>query len=278
MAFGKNKKVPKGGKKGGKNKQDKFAKKVWYDIRAPSYLGSASSDDKKRLVNFKRCGLTVVSKTAGQRTESEGLMGRVAEINLADLNGNSDDSHRKVKLEVQETQGKACLTEFHSMGFTRDKMCQMVKTKQSLIEAFVDCKTTDGYVVRLFVIAFTKRANSDKTGNDANRHIMTRRFCYAQSAQVKKIRQRIVAFLSQEVAKGSLQQGIKNIISSTWEDKLKKLVERIYPCEPIHIFKAKLVKKPKFDITRLLEVHNKADDSSMKVAKEEEPEAKNLVA
>lgn len=147
MAYGKNKGLAKGGKKGQKKKMmDPFLKKHWYQIKAPTYFGS------KRYA-----GRTMVTKTTGQRIETDGLKGRVCEFNLADLNDQPEDGYKKIKLEVQETQGRYCLTDFHGMSLTRDKMCQLMKKKHSIVEAFADCKTSDGYVVRLFALGFTKR-------------------------------------------------------------------------------------------------------------------------
>jgi len=58
---------------------------------------------------------------------------------------------------VEEVQGKNCLTNFHGMNLTRDKLCSMVKKWQTLIEANVDVKTSDGYLLSLFCIGFTKK-------------------------------------------------------------------------------------------------------------------------
>lgn len=90
-----------------------------------------------------------------QEIASDGLKGRVFEVSLGDLNEN-EDSFRKFKLIVEETQGKICLTNFHGMDLTTDKLRSMIKKRQTTIESFVDVKTTDGYVLRVFSIAFTK--------------------------------------------------------------------------------------------------------------------------
>jgi len=257
MAIGKNKGLNKGGKKGQKKKQmDPFQKKIWYEIKAPTTFGAK-----------RRVGRTMVTKTAGTKIETEGLKGRVAEFNLADLKDQPEDGYKKVKLEVQEIKGKACLTDFHAMSLTRDKMCQLMKKKHSIVEAFADCKTSDGYVVRLFALGFTKR-----------HEFQEKIFTYAQSAQLKKIRKRMVQVMKSEVENKGLQDCVRALLLGTIENTIKQHTQRIFPLEPVHIIKAKMGKKPKMDIVKLMEIHEKGGDADEGMAVEEEPEAKNLLA
>ena len=58
---------------------------------------------------------------------------------------------------MQEVQGRNCLTDFHGMGLTRDKTAMLVKKWHTMIEAHCKVKTTDGYIIRIFCIGFTKR-------------------------------------------------------------------------------------------------------------------------
>merc|ERR1719507_2872735 len=63
-----------------------------------------------------------------------------------------------VRLEpIKFRISRNCLTDFHGMSLARDKLCSLIRKWTTLIEAFADVKTTDGYVVRMFVIAFTKK-------------------------------------------------------------------------------------------------------------------------
>lgn len=256
MAYGKNKGLAKGGKKGQKKKQaDAFLKKVWYNIKAPTYFKGAGT----------KVGRTCVTKTQGTKIETEGLKGRICEFNVADLN-QSEDGFKKIKLEVQEIQGKNCLTDFNGLDVTRDKMCQMIRKRHSLIDCWADCKTLDGYVVRVFVIAFTK---------DIKDHQVSV-FTYAQSAQIKRIRKKIVQVLQAEIGQKSLSAFVGALLMDKIETEIRKACEHVYPLDPVHIRKVKIVKKPKMDIVKLMEIHDKnvEDDG---VAMDEPAEAQNLL-
>lgn len=80
------------------------------------------------------------------------MKGRVFTASLADLQKDEDQAHRKIKLRVEDVQGSKCLTNFYGMDLTTDKLRSLVRKWQSLIEAHVDVKTTDGYTLRVFAI------------------------------------------------------------------------------------------------------------------------------
>ncbi|KAI3890933.1 hypothetical protein MKX03_005324 [Papaver bracteatum] len=108
MAVGKNKRISKG-KKGGKKKTvDPFAKKDWYDIKAPSMF--TVRDARKTLVS-ERSWLSCFGgsflilwmtyyKTPGTKIASEGLTQRVFQVCLV----SEDQSYRKMrKNQVKRT-------------------------------------------------------------------------------------------------------------------------------------------------------------------------------
>jgi len=241
MAVGKNKRLTKGGgKKGGKKKAgDPFLKKEWYDIKAPS------------VFKVRNCGKTLVTKTQGTKIATEGLKGRVVEVNLADLNDDEDQGFKKIKLCIEEIQGRSCLTDFHGMSLTRDKECSLIRKWQTLIEAHTDVKTTDGYTVRLFVIAFTKRRPDQVKAN-----------CYAQSAQIRRIRKKMVDIIANEAGKVQLRELVQKLIPESIGKEIEKMTQGIFPLKDVLIRKVKILKKPKFDITKLMEQHGDGDDDA----------------
>merc|ERR1712050_586691 len=238
MAVGKNKRLTKGGKKGGKKKAgDPFLKKEWYDIKAPS------------LFNIRNCGKTLVSRTQGTKIATEELKGRVLELNLADLNNDEDQSYKKIKLCIEEVQGRNCLTDFHGLSLTRDKLCSLIRKWQTMIEAHVDVKTSDGYVVRMFVIAFTKRRPDQVKTN-----------CYAQTAQIRKIRKKMTDVMTNEAGKVQLRELVKKLIPESIGKEIEKQTQGIFPLKDALVKKVKILKKPKFDITKLMELHADSGD------------------
>jgi len=258
MAVGKNKKLSKGGKKGGKKKTgDPFLKKEWFDIKAPS------------VFSVRNCGKTLVSRTQGTKIATEELKGRVLEVNLADLNMDEDQSHKKIKLCIEDVQGRNCLTDFHAMSLTRDKICSLVRKWHTLIEAHADAKTTDGYIVRLFVIGFTKRTDGQQATN-----------CYAQSAQIRKIRRKMVDILVSEASKVQLRELVKKLIPESIGKEIEKATQGIFPLKDVLIRKVKIMKKPKFDITKLMEMHGDSggDDAGVALGRPEAEDAKNALS
>merc|ERR1712014_368636 len=192
----------------------------------------------------------------------------MGEVNLADLNHDDDQSFKKVRLCIEDVQGRNCLTDFHGMDLTRDKQCSLIRKWHTLIEAHADIKTTDGYLVRLFVIAFTKRRPDQVRTN-----------CYAQSAQIRKIRKKMVDIMTQEAGKVLLRELVKKLIPEVIGKEIEKQTQGIYPLTNVMVRKVKVLKKPKFDITKLMEVHGEGDDGDAGVAMvvEEAEEAKNLL-
>ena len=151
----------------------------------------------------------------------------------------------------------------------------MVKKWQSLIEASVEVKTTDGYLLRVFCIGFTKKESES-----------TRKTCYAQHAQIKAIRKKMVDIITREVGSVDLKGEFYSfsfiwyifcsyhlcfwltaVVGKLIPDSISKDIEKscqgIYPLHDVNIRKVKVLKKPKFDIGKLLELHGDGGKSGV---------------
>lgn len=248
MAIGKNKRLTKG-KKGGKKKAvDPFLRKELYSIKAPS------------IFETRNAGKTIISRTQGTKIASEGLKGRVFEISLAELNGGDESqAFRKVRLVCEDVQGLNVVTNFHGLDMTRDKLNSLIRKWRTLIEANVDVRTTDGYVLRVFAIAFTKKNSKDPKAT-----------AYAQTGQVRSIRKKMFEIITEEASKGDLKDLVQKLIANPEPiaAEIEKKANTIYPLENVFIRKVKVLKKPKFDLTKLMEMHgDAAEDTGAKADK-----------
>merc|ERR1719473_1481159 len=211
MAVGKNKRLTKSSKKGSKKKAiDVFKNKHKYEVRAPSYF-------QKRNV-----GNTICTKTMGTRIASDSLKGRVFNVCLADLKEDEEQAHRIVRLRVEDVQDRRVLTNFYGIQLTTDKLRSMVKKWQTLIEANVDAKTTDGYTLRVFCLGFTKEVNSD-----------------------------------------DLKGVVNKLIPDSIASDIAKACQGIYPLHDVHIRKVKVLKRPRFDLTKLLDMHGEGSGKTV---------------
>jgi len=252
MAVGKNKKLGKKKKGGSRKLVDPFAKKEWYDVKAPSSF------------TVRDLGKTVVTKTIGQKIARDSLLGRVFRVSYGDLKQNAEDeAFRKFKFKVEEVAGTQCLTSFNGMDITTDKIRSLVRKWHTLIEANVEIKTTDGFLLRVFVIGFTKR-----------RPNQNRKTSYAQSAQVRAIRKKMVEIVTRE-ANTDLNAVVGKFQTEAIGKEIEKATQGIYPLQNVFIRKVKVLKSPKLDIGKLIDSHGGAEavaaaDTGKKVEREDE--------
>ncbi|KAL1501480.1 hypothetical protein ABEB36_006794 [Hypothenemus hampei] len=257
MAVGKNKGLSKGGKKGVKKKiVDPFTRKDWYDVKAPS------------MFTTRQVGKTLVNRTQGTKIASEGLKGRVFEVSLADLQNDNDAerSFRKFRLIAEDVQGRYVLTNFHGMDLTTDKLRSMVKKWQSLIEASADVKTSDGYLLRVFCIGFTQK----------DPQYSQRKTCYAKHTQIRQIRKKMVDIMTRDIQSSDLKEVVNKLLPDSIAKDIEKACQGIYPLHDVYIRKVKVLKKPRYELSKLLELHGDskssaegAGDAGVKVEKPE---------
>ncbi|MCL4146735.1 UNVERIFIED_CONTAM: hypothetical protein GTU68_043477, partial [Idotea baltica] len=220
---------------------DPFTRKDWYDVKSPA------------LFTNRNVGKTLVNRTQGTKIASEGLKHRVFEVSLADLQNETDAerSYKKFRLIAEEVQGKNILCNFHGFNLTTDKLRSMVKKWQTCIEASVDTKTTDGYLLRVFCIGFTEKMPNQ-----------TSKTCYAQHMQVKNIRKKMVDIITKDVNQSELKDVVGKLIPDSMADDIRKSCNPIFPLKDVHIRKVKVLKKPRFDLGKLLEMHGESGKSA----------------
>lgn len=163
------------------------------------------------------------------------------------------------------------ISQIQGMDFTTDKLRSLVRKWQTLIEAHVDVKTTDNYTLRMFCIAFTKR-----------RPNQVKRTTYAQSSQIRQvcncscqrcfldyhfageiikylyssvqIRRKMREIMVNQASSCDLKDLVSKFIPESIGKEIEKATTGIYPLQNVYIRKVKILKAPKFDLGKLMEV------------------------
>lgn len=159
----------------------------------------------------------------------------------------------------EEINGNEVLTDFYGMDMTRDKLMSLFKKWQTTIEASIDTRTTDGVSLRVFVIAFTRKQEKQ-----------IKKTSYAQASQIRKIRKKMTRIIQKEASKSDFKEIVKKFNTEIFADQIKKQCEGVYPLQNCFIRKVKVLKKPKFDVSKLMELHaDTPEDTGAKVARPE---------
>ncbi|CAG8740826.1 8120_t:CDS:2, partial [Cetraspora pellucida] len=124
----------------------------------------------------------------------------------------------------------------------------------SLIEAHVDVKTTDGYLLRLFAIAFTRRRPNQVS-----------KTTYAQSSQIRQIRKKMFDIMTQQATSVDLKELVLKFVPESIGRDIEKACQGIYPLQNVYIRKVKILKSPKFDVQKLLDLHGDNLDTGSKM-------------
>merc|ERR1711953_1502001 len=103
--------------------------------------------------------------------------------------------------------------------------------------------------------------------------------CYAQSAQIRKIRKKMVDIMINEAGKVQLRELVKKLIPESIGKEIEKHTQGIYPLKDVLIRKVKILKKPKFDITKLMELHQDSGehDAGAAIGRPEAEDAQNAI-
>ena len=180
-----------------------------------------------------------MTRSTGTKIASEQLKGRIITSSLADLK-KSDQHWRKIKLMIEDVEGKNCITSFYGMGITKDKFCNLIRKRQTLVETFVNVKTLDGYFMRVFCAGFTKKQAGQ-----------TKKTAYAQQSKVKLIRKKMIDIIFKEAKESNLIKFVTTLTTDSLSPQIQKACKFIFPLENVYITKVKMLKKPKFDPTKL---------------------------
>merc|ERR1712198_116757 len=79
--------------------------------------------------------------------------------------------------------------------------------------------------------------------------------CFAQSQQVRQIRKKMTDIITREVSSSDLKELVNKLIPDSMSVDITKACQGIYPLHDVHIRKVKVMKRPRFDLHKLMELH-----------------------
>merc|ERR1719213_36748 len=89
----------------------------------------------------------------------------------------------------------------------------------------------------------------------------------------------MVEIMTKEANTVQLRDLVKKLIPESIGQEIQKMTEGIYPLKDVMIRKVKILKKPKFDITKLMELHQDSGDhdTGAAIGRPEAEDAKNTL-
>merc|ERR1739841_210670 len=102
-----------------------------------------------------------------------------------------------------------------------------------------------------------------------------RKTSYAQSAQIRAIRKKMVDIMTKEVSAVEMIKAVEKFVPEYIGKDIMKACEGIYPLQNVFIRKVKILKAPKFDAAKLAEIHSgpSGEEVGAKIARNAEAEA-----
>lgn len=228
MAKGKNKQFTKKGKK--KVEKHAFLKKEWYKYMSPPAFNGS-----------RPLGYTPANKTIGKKIGSDNVIGRVCEVSYADLDEKTRYHWRKVRMQVETVDGLNCYSSFYGLGCTRERICSLIKKGQTLINCWADVRTSDDYILRVFVTSCTNRKFTQQRNN-----------CYAKASQLRVIRKNIRKQLVGFARKKNVNSFANSILAEELSKTLAKTISKTFPAKVVLVTKVKVLKKPRVDTNALV--------------------------
>ena len=166
------------------------ARKIWYRIVGPKLFGQME------------LGETYLAAP-------EGAIGRNLKINLKDLTGNMKDQNAYVKFTVDELEGTTLKASASGYELTATYVKRMVRKNTNRLDDYLVFKTKDGknLVIKTLLVTQAK----------------------AQRSVQKQLRQKMKAYLAEEVKNNTFETVVSNLVSRKTQMTLKKILYKIYP-------------------------------------------------
>lgn len=179
-------------------KIDGWKSKEWFNIEAPVYLN--------RII--------VGNTMAGDPSL---LLGRNVETTVGELTNDMTKNNTKVILRINNVVGDIATTDLVGHELTTDYVRSIVKRQTSRIDANIDVKTRDGYVIRVKPTCFTIKR--------------------ARSSQIKAIRKVMIEIVKKRASESDFETFMQEAILGRLSAGIYRQAKFIYPLRRVEIRK-----------------------------------------
>lgn len=186
-------------------KLDGWKSKEWYNIEAPAYLN--------RVV--------VGSTLAGDPAL---LVGRNVETTVGELTNDMTKNNTKVILRINNVVGEVATTDLMGHELTTDYVRSIVKRQTSRIDANIEVKTKDGFVIRVKPTCFTIKR--------------------ARSSQMMAIREMMVDIVKKRASESDFETFMQEAILGRLSAAIYRQAKFIYPLRRVEIRKTQVEAMP----------------------------------
>jgi len=204
-----------------KVKQDSFLRKEWRHVMVPGYFSG------KRDI-----GVTVSNKIARGKVPLDYLAGRVWEVSHADITKDMSHSYRIFKYK-SIAAGDEVYTQFAGMRMAHDKVDSILRKYRTMVEAQVDVKTVDGFILRVFSMCYTKKLANNKSNH-----------AYATQAECRAIRDAMIKCMTEAIESNTIEAISKDIVDEKIENQIVEACRTIKQVEGVYVTKIKVIKAP----------------------------------
>jgi small subunit ribosomal protein S3Ae len=186
-------------------KLDGWKSKEWFNIEAPVYLNRA-----------------IVGNTmAGDPSL---LLGRNVETTVGELTNDMTKNNTKVILRINNVVGDIATTDLVGHELTTDYVRSIVKRQTSRIDANIEVKTKDGFVIRVKPTCFTIKR--------------------ARSSQIKAIREVMIEIVKKRASDSDFENFMQEAILGRLSAAIYRQAKFIYPLRRVEIRKTHVESMP----------------------------------
>ncbi len=176
--------------------------KEWYTLKAPEMFGGGTMGE-------------IPAST------EEAVKDRTVEAGATDLHSSSKKYYFKVKMRVDEVDGKTCKTKFIGHDSSRDYLTRIVRKRSKRVDEITRVETKDGVEMRVKTVCATIKPVGASTQTS--------------------IRKKVSEVLKKEASEKDIEDFVKDIFMDRLQKKVKTEADRIYPLREIEFRKTEVV-------------------------------------